>query len=208
MKKILSPFLSWFSKHHIKINWVITIILALFIVGGSIGIFKIYNVFTSKILELEKIIPPEVVRSRFFESYLDRVMIGFQLDRVESTILIQSIYDKGVIKYGLPADLLFSLVENESKGNRKAVSNRYAKGILQIMDAEAERNCQKALGREVYDIWDISDNIELGCYILASNLKWCVGNETIAIAIYNGGLNWEKSLPYSEIVVKGRDKWK
>ena len=93
---------------------------------------------------------------------------------------IEPIIQKAAKRYGVDADLIRSVIVNESAGVPEAVSNKGAKGLMQLMDATA-----KELG--VKDIWDPVENIFGGTRYLRLLLDRFGGDEVLAVSSYNAG---------------------
>jgi len=83
-------------------------------------------------------------------------------------------------KYGVDADLVYSVVAAESNFNARAVSRRHAKGLMQLLPETAKR-----LG--VKDIFDPEQNVEAGTRYLRDLLKLYQGDLALALAAYNAG---------------------
>ena len=83
-------------------------------------------------------------------------------------------------KYGVDADLVYSVVAAESNFNARAVSRRNAKGLMQLLPDTAQR-----LG--VKDIFDPAQNLEAGTRYLRDLLKLYQGDLALALAAYNAG---------------------
>lgn len=81
---------------------------------------------------------------------------------------------------GVPANLIASIIRQESDGNSKAVSKKGAQGLMQLMPETA-----KELG--VTDPFDPSQNIMAGAKYLAKQLETYNGNTSLALAAYNAG---------------------
>lgn len=80
-------------------------------------------------------------------------------------------------KYGVPADLIRSVIQRESGFNPKAVSPKGAKGLMQLMD-----NTAKTYG--VTEVFDPTQNIDAGVHHLSGLLKK-YGQTELALATYN-----------------------
>ena len=83
-------------------------------------------------------------------------------------------------KYGLPAELVNTVIQVESAGDRYAVSSRGAKGLMQLMDSTATE-----LG--VTDVFDPEQNIDAGSQYLSGLLRRFSGDLKLALAAYNAG---------------------
>lgn len=85
-------------------------------------------------------------------------------------------------RYGIPADLIASVIQTESSGNPKAESGTGPVGLMQISKAVA-----KDYGYDLNDRYDPAKNIEMGTRYLADNLRAFNGNVPRALLGYNQG---------------------
>ena len=93
---------------------------------------------------------------------------------------IEPIIQKAAARFGVDADLIRSVIVNESAGVPEAVSSKGAKGLMQLMDATA-----KEMG--VKNIWDPVENIFGGTRYLKMLLDRFSGDEVLAVSSYNAG---------------------
>lgn len=93
---------------------------------------------------------------------------------------IDDAVQQAAYKYGLPAELVRSVVRHESNFNPHAVSPAGAQGLMQLMPATA-----RELG--VSDPFDIQQNIDGGSRYLKSMLDGFGGDLRKALAAYNAG---------------------
>jgi hypothetical protein len=100
-------------------------------------------------------------------------------------------------KYGVDADLLFSMIAAESNFNSKAVSRRGARGLMQLLPATAAR-----LG--VTDIFDPAQNIDAGTRYLHELMTRYQGDLVLTLAAYNAGpgavQHYGRVPPYNETI--------
>jgi len=100
-------------------------------------------------------------------------------------------------KYGVDADLLFSVIAAESNFNSKAVSRRGARGLMQLLPATATR-----LG--VKDSFDPAQNIDAGTRYLRDLMARYQGDLVLTLAAYNAGPGaverYGRVPPYNETV--------
>jgi hypothetical protein len=100
-------------------------------------------------------------------------------------------------KYGVDADLLFSVIAAESNFNSKAISRRGARGLMQLLPATAAR-----LG--VKDIFDPAQNIDAGTRYLHELMTRYQGDLMLTLAAYNAGpgavQHYGRVPPYNETI--------
>lgn len=96
------------------------------------------------------------------------------------TTTLADIFRRASEKYGVSYDFLTAVAKAESDFNPNCVSSAGAKGIMQIMPAEA-----KGLG--IQDIFDVEQNIMGSAKLLAAHLEKFNGDTTLAAAAYNAG---------------------
>ncbi len=94
--------------------------------------------------------------------------------------------DKYSRKYGVSAELVYAVIRAESKFDKDVVSDKGAKGLMQIIDATADWASEKIELSDV-DLFDPETNIEIGTYYLSYLLDLYNGNKVCAIAAYNAG---------------------
>lgn len=92
----------------------------------------------------------------------------------------ESIIQKASAKYGVDADLVKAVIQNESAYDPEAVSSAGALGLMQLMPATAA-----SLGVE--NPLDPEENIEGGVKLLRELLNQFGGNLTNTVAAYNAG---------------------
>lgn len=96
------------------------------------------------------------------------------------TTTLADIFRRASEKYGVSYDFLTAVAKAESDFNPNCVSSAGAKGIMQIMPAEA-----KGLG--IQDVFDAEQNIMGSAKLLAAHLKKFNGDTTLAAAAYSAG---------------------
>ena len=96
------------------------------------------------------------------------------------TTTLADIFRRASEKYGVSYDFLTAVAKAESNFNPNCVSSAGAKGIMQIMPAEAK-------GLVIQDVFDAEQNIMGSAKLLAAHLKKFNGDTTLAAAAYNAG---------------------
>ena len=101
-------------------------------------------------------------------------------------------------KYNIDENLIYALIKAESNFDNKAVSNRSAVGVMQLMEETAKDVAKKNNIEINYDnikeeLLKVDVNINIGTRYLASLLEK-YGNKEVALAAYNAGIgtvdNW------------------
>lgn len=102
--------------------------------------------------------------------------------------------------YDLDKYLVYSIIKTESNFNPKAVSNKGAKGLMQITDVTAKWGSDVNKFGKI-DIFDPETNIKLGTWYLNRLKKEFNGDLKLMISAYNGGSGnvrrWLRSEEYS-----------
>jgi soluble lytic murein transglycosylase-like protein len=107
-------------------------------------------------------------------------LLGSSSSSSTSSGNFESIIQQASKKYGVDADLVKAVIQNESAYDPSAVSSAGAMGLMQLMPATAAN-----LGVE--DPMNPSDNIEGGVKLLRELLNQFGGNLTNTVAAYNAG---------------------
>lgn len=90
-------------------------------------------------------------------------------------------------EYGVEEELIYAIIKAESNFNPNAVSNKDAKGLMQLMDSTAEEIAQKTgITLTGENILEPDTNINLGTKYISSLLEKykCI---EVALAAYNAG---------------------
>lgn len=82
--------------------------------------------------------------------------------------------------FGVPTNIIKSVILTESAANPNAISKCKAKGLMQLMDGTA-----KDMG--VKNVWDAKENIFGGTKYLSQMLQQYDGDLKLALAAYNAG---------------------
>ncbi len=98
------------------------------------------------------------------------------------------IIEKYADKYNLEKELVFAVINAESRFNKDAVSNKGAIGLMQIMPETGEWLAQKIKmeGFSQDMLYEPEVNINLGCYYLGYLIEK-FEDETLALCAYNAG---------------------
>lgn len=99
------------------------------------------------------------------------------LKRVEQ---YEPIIEKASQAFGIDKNIIKSVIFTESAGKNDAVSNKKAKGLMQLIDSTA-----KDMG--VTNSWDPEQNILGGTKYLAKMLEKYDGDMKLSLAAYNAG---------------------
>ena len=129
------------------------------------------------------------------------IFVTFPL--IEKKYIYPIKYEETVAKYcaeyQLDFYLVMALIKTESSFRASAVSEKGAKGLMQLTDNTA-RYIAKTLGEKDYEIFSIDTNIKFGCYYLRY-LYNKFEMEKTALSAYNAGegnvLAWLKNSKYS-----------
>lgn len=113
-------------------------------------------------------------------------------------------YSGQVIKYSkefnIDENLVYSIMKAESKFKKDAISNKGAKGLMQISDITRDWAI-KELKLGMIDVFEPEINIRIGCWYL-NRLYMEFGDKDLVIAAYNGGSGnvrkWLNSEDYSK----------
>ena len=119
------------------------------------------------------------------------VCVGIFSDDFDRVFVYPRKYRRQVEKYseefGIDEYLIYSIIKTESKFNKKAISNKGAKGLMQVTDKTATwAAIELKLGDSV-DIYKPDCNIRIGVWYLARLKKEFRGDLVLSVAAYNGG---------------------
>ena len=92
-------------------------------------------------------------------------------------------------EYELDPYLVLSIIKTESNFKEDALSNKGAKGLMQIMDTTGEW-VSSEIGIDSFNtslLYDAETNIKMGCWYLNNLTNEFNNNIDLAIAAYNGG---------------------
>lgn len=111
-------------------------------------------------------------------------------------------------EYELEPYLVLAVIKTESNFNQEVVSNKDAKGLMQIMDTTGEWVAEEL---ELNDfetsmLFDPELNIKIGCWYLKNLEDEFDGNLDLILAAYNGGSgNVNKWLSQEEYSLDGEN---
>ena len=146
-----------------------------------------------------------------------RAVVG-ERSEVQDPVLLEVAYPKPYAdivrkesqRYGVPEDLIYAVMREESAFNPNAVSPRLARGLMQMIRPTARRLAKKAKikGFRLRQLFQPEVSIKLGTLYLSSLLEEFDGNIVAAIASYHAGEQrvgrWLKEkghLPSDEFIV-------
>ncbi len=114
---------------------------------------------------------------------ISRLFINYVLPRKYDEII-----DKYAKKYNLEKELVYAVINAESRFDGKAVSNKGAIGLMQIMPDTGKWLANKIEMENFTEdmLYEVQVNIELGCYYL-SYLLDKFKDERLALCAYNAG---------------------
>lgn len=142
-----------------------------------ISIFIVFVLLVLGWVCVEKNIALKLLHPRFYKEYVHTYSKEFDIDE----------------------NLVYSIMKVESKFNKKAISKRNAKGLMQISDV-TQKWAKDELNLEKIDIFDPKTNIKIGCWYLSKLYKEFDDLELV-IAAYNGGSGnvnkWLNNIEYS-----------
>lgn len=102
-------------------------------------------------------------------------------------------------EFEVDENLVYSIIKVESKFNKKAISRKSAKGLMQISNI-TQKWAEEELELGKVDIFDPETNIKIGCWYINKLFKE-FNNLDLVIAAYNGGSGnvskWLKNNEYS-----------
>jgi len=97
--------------------------------------------------------------------------------------------EKYADEYNIDKYLVYSVIRTESGFNNEAVSNKSAKGLMQITESTGKWAAEK-IGIADFDaeaLHDPETNIRIGCWYLSYLLSQFNGELSTALAAYNAG---------------------
>lgn len=86
-------------------------------------------------------------------------------------------------RVGLTPELVMGVIQIESSFNRYAVSNRGARGLMQLMPFWI-----KEIGHPTDDLFNPATNLRYGCLVLRNYLKRSKGELDLALRMYHGSI--------------------
>lgn len=106
--------------------------------------------------------------------------IAAKAPEVELSVPFAEFIRAAAKKYSLDAQLLARVVQAESNFNPRAISNRNAQGLMQIIPSTGSRLALR-------NPFDPAQSIEAGAHYLRQMLDKFSGNVELALAAYNAG---------------------
>lgn len=109
-----------------------------------------------------------------------------QLDSFKDVTPSATKKDVAMTDSGVPPELVKAVVKQESSGNANAVSDKGAKGLMQIMPATAKEIAAE-LGVDNYDLTDPETNLRFGTHYLGKLIQEFNGDVELALTAYHSG---------------------
>ena len=126
--------------------------------------------------------------------------LAFMLRHRSLPLEYRETVERWASEYGVPREIVFAVINNESKFKPNASSPVGAVGLMQLMPQTAAEMARRA-GMELTSLEDPEQNIRLGTYYLAYLYRNTGGIWKNAVAAYNGGigrvLGWLADAEYS-----------
>lgn len=96
--------------------------------------------------------------------------------------------EKYAIEYGIEKELIYSIIKTESNFNEKAISQKEAIGLMQLLESTANEVAKK-LDMQITkeEVLDPEININLGTKYISSLIEKYENTE-VALAAYNAGI--------------------
>jgi len=122
------------------------------------------------------------------------VFILFNVIKVQNIILkiifpieYEQYVDKYSEEYNVEKNLIFAVIKAESNFDKEIVSNKGAKGLMQILDTTGKEVAESInLDMEQFELLNEDTNINIGTKYLATLIQK-YNNESLALAAYNAG---------------------
>jgi soluble lytic murein transglycosylase len=107
---------------------------------------------------------------------------------MQGTVKVQEDRETATARQIIDDDLVTAIIQVESSGNPKAISNKGAYGLMQIRWSVWKDELKKAgIVKEKRDLFNPRINIEAGKYILAHYMDKHNNNLKAALNSYSGG---------------------
>ncbi len=116
-------------------------------------------------------------------SWLEKMSrrLRFQLPNPFYRIELLRLIHLEATRSGIAPELVMGLIQVESSFNRYAVSNRGARGLMQLMPF-----WMKEIGHPTDDLFNPATNLKYGCIVLKHYLRRTNGHVDRALGMYNG----------------------
>jgi soluble lytic murein transglycosylase len=108
--------------------------------------------------------------------------------RLHLPMHVRALVNTEAPRFALPAELIEAIILTESSGLTYALSDKGARGLMQLMPATSEQLSQELkMALAAGDIYRPEINIRLGCYYLHCLLRRFQGDLLLTLAAYNTG---------------------
>jgi hypothetical protein len=151
-------------------------------------------------MQFDILLDEKVATDFFIKQRIDLIQ-NYTKDKVLAIRILKAIKKYSDI-YQLDPDLVFSIIFKESCFNYKAVSPKGAIGLMQILPETGEL-VSKYLGKVFYDLFEIEDNIEIGCAYLSLLLQYNNQNISVVLRKYYAGkfYNMQEAEEYAKSIL-------
>lgn len=167
------------------------------------GVFQRFNEERKRIERLESqfntFLEDWRERDSFFDSRIDYVC-KFTKDRILAYRILKEVKRvSGIFK--VDPDLILSVIKEESRFDTSAISPKGAIGLMQVMPETGDM-IARLLGKLDYNLFSVSDNVELGTCFLSLLLKY--NSKERALQKYFAGTFWDlkEAEEYRKRVIK------
>ena len=132
--------------------------------------------------------PKETAKSLALIAFYTGLGVAASTAFMQGTVKVQEDRETATARQIIDDDLVTAIIQVESSGNPKAISNKGAYGLMQIRWSVWKDELKKAgIAKEKKDLFNPRINIEAGKYILAHYMDKHDNNLKAALNSYSGG---------------------